>query len=34
MAGEKNKLEEEAISEMLITDTRLRINKCFLTPEL
>jgi hypothetical protein len=31
MAGEKIKLEEEAISEILITDTRLGVKKCFPT---
>jgi len=31
MAGEKIKLEEVAISEILIADTRLRIKNCFLT---
>jgi hypothetical protein len=29
MAGKKIKLEEEAISEILIADTRLRIKKMF-----
>jgi hypothetical protein len=33
MAGEKVKLEEEAISEILIADTRLQIKKCFPTRE-
>jgi len=31
MAGKKIKLKEEAISEILIADTRLRIKKCFPT---
>jgi hypothetical protein len=34
MAGEKIKLMEEAISEILIADTRLGIKKCFPTQEL
>ena len=33
MAGEKIRLEEEAISDILIADTRLRIKKCFPTQE-
>jgi len=31
MAGKKIKLEEDAISEILIIDTRLGIKKCFPT---
>jgi len=31
MGGKKIKLEEEAISEILIADTRLQIEKCFVT---
>jgi len=33
MAGKKIKLEEEAIHEILIADTRLGIKKCFPTRE-
>ena len=33
MAGKKINLEEEAISEILIADTRLKIKKSFLSRE-
>jgi len=33
MAGKKIRLEEEAISDLLIADTRLRIKKYFRTRE-